>query len=338
MRAVLGETGMAFDVVKDMTLPSKADAYRFRARGLLTEGGSSLAWAGEATGGVYLDRTNPVQPGIGDKPRVVLIPVSTSDPDANAYYVHVYQTGTFTVSASKDTTWTYSNEKFLYANNGFEPGGRGVKYYNSLGEAKGSKDSVAIWKLVTLKDLKNAIKETYAYDEEPSNITFSIKDPWLIRTKKRAEMWQIVPANLLTNEFEKNYSGLSKYGPYFHGEAWGKSGSVTQTLTVKHPGWYLLTCSGFYRRSAGSDMTAYLFAQDDNKQSLERAKQRTPLYVLSDANLTKFTSADGDSYLQAGQALTAGKYARNSVMIYVYGNGFRSITSCYNIVVSTPLC
>lgn len=204
MRAVLGETGMAFDVVKDKTLPSKADAYRFRARGLLTEGGSSLAWAGEATGGVYLDRTNPVKPGIGDKPRIVLIPVNTSDPLANAYYVHVYQTGTFTVSASKDTTWAYSNEKFLYANNGFEPGGRGIRYYNSLEEAKSSKDSVAIWKLVTLKDLKKAIKETYAYNEEPSNITFSIKDPWLIRTKKRAEMWKIVPANLLTNEFEKN--------------------------------------------------------------------------------------------------------------------------------------
>lgn len=321
MRAVLGETGMAFDVVKDMTLPSKADAYRFRARGLLTEGGSSLAWAGEAYGAVYLDRTNPVQPGIGDKPRVVLIPVSTSDPLAKAYYVHVYQTGSFTVSASKDTTWAYSNEKYLYANSGMEEGGRGIRYYNSLEEAKSSKDSVAIWKLVTLKDLKKAIKETYAYNEEPSNITFSIKDPWLIRTKKRAEMWKIVPANLLTNEFEKGYSGLSKYGPYFHGEAWGKSGSVTQTFTVKHPGWYLLTCSGFYRRSVGSDMTAYLFAQDDNKQSLERAKQRTPLYVLSDANLTKYSSADGDSYLQAGQALTAGKYARNSVMIYVYGNG-----------------
>ena len=153
MKAVLGETGMAFDVVKDKTLPSKADAYRFRARGLLTEGGSSLAWAGEAYGAVYLDRTNPVQPGIGDKPRVVLIPVSTSDPNAKAYYVHVYQTGSFTVSASTDTTWTYSVEKYLYANNAMEEGGRGIRYYNSLEDAKSSKDSVAIWKLVTLKDL-----------------------------------------------------------------------------------------------------------------------------------------------------------------------------------------
>ena len=117
MKAVLGETGMAFDVVKDMTLPSQANAYRFYSRGLLTEGGSSLAWAGEAGSAVYLDRTNPVNPSKGDKPRIVLIPVNTSDPHAKAYYVHVYQTGKFTVSASKDTTWAYSNEKYLYANN-----------------------------------------------------------------------------------------------------------------------------------------------------------------------------------------------------------------------------
>jgi len=232
MKAVLGETGMAFDVVKDMTLPSKDDAYRFYAKGLLTEGGSSLAWAGKPGTAVYLDRTNPVDTAKGDKPRIVLIPVNTSDPLAKAYYVHVYQNGSITISASKDTTWTYSVEKYLYANNVMEEGGRGVSYYNSLAEAKSSKDSVAIWKLVTLKDLKNAIKETYAYDEEPSNITFSIKDPWLIRTKKRAEMWKIVPANLLTNEFKEGYSVKSQYGPHFHGEAWGKSGSVTQTFTV----------------------------------------------------------------------------------------------------------
>ena len=42
-------------------------------------------------------------------------------------------------------------------------------------------DSLSLWKIVTLKDLKGMIKDMYRANEEPANVSYVMKDPWVMR-------------------------------------------------------------------------------------------------------------------------------------------------------------
>lgn len=135
------------------------------------------------------------------------------------------------------------------------------------------------WKIVTLKDLKEAFKEQYASDQDPADATFLIEDQDFSRSNKKVEKW--VPDGFkwafYNNNIKKTYRFLSgkeynyyvgmgcvksdgyqtKYGRYWIGSVRNlkdlyssssahANGTLTQTVTVLKAGWYRVYCDGFY--------------------------------------------------------------------------------------------
>ena len=58
-------------------------------------------------------------------------------------------------------------------------------------------DSLSLWKIVTLKDLKGMIKDMYRANEEPANVSYVMKDPWVMRSTIRHKNWDITPQDAL---------------------------------------------------------------------------------------------------------------------------------------------
>ena len=149
-------------------------------------------------------------------------------------------------------------------------------------------NNLGYWKIVTLKDLKEAFKEQYASDQEPADATFLIEDQDFSRSNKKVEKW--VPSNFkwefynATDETyrfksteEYNYyvgmgcvksDGYQRlYGRYWIGSVRNleklyssssayANGTLTQTVTTLKAGWYRVYCDGFY--SPGNSWTSTL--------------------------------------------------------------------------------
>jgi len=87
---------------------------------------------------------------------------------------------------------------------------------------------------------------------------------------------------------------------------------MSQTVTVTHPGWYIISCKGFAYKSGNSGITAKLFAKDNNG---------TKTYASKSAELYSVTDISNmGNYLARGRKFIEGEYANNNVMIYVDGD------------------
>lgn len=219
-----------------------------------------------------------------------------------------------------------------------------------------SNDLNSQWKIVTLKDLKDAFKETYASDESPADATFLIADQNFNRSNKFVGQWAI--AGGLTQSFNTNnysfnpgatgfppyhptyYVGMgasgsnnyqTEYAKYWMGNVRNvnnsnhANGTVTQTVTILKKGWYVLSCDGFYNADNGSGLKSSLFARvegstaGESNVTVELNKFNHEFsYTMQD--LTKDYNSEQISvkspYVKAGQLFEEGKY-QNSLVVYI---------------------
>ena len=310
----LGDTGLPFYVMRDGNLPADPDGYRFYSKGVQTEVGSSLAMT--TNGKIFVDR--PLKAlSYFDRARIRLTKVDGTDANTHMYYLSAYQNGTLVektgankTGTSADSTWTYSKEWYVVASKTLTTDNASVAYNQDFNKVKAMADSLSLWKIVTLKDLKGMIKDMYRANEEPANVSYVMKDPWIMRSTIRATNWDITPAGSLYNDI--NDLRLTTTGMLSHAEFQGKTGTMSQTVTVTHPGWYIISCKGFAYKSGTTDITAKLFAKDNNG-TRDYASKSVELYSITDiSNMRR--------YVERGRKFLEGEYANNNVMIYVDGD------------------
>ena len=150
------------------------------------------------------------------------------------------------------------------------------------------------WKLVTLKDLKEAFRDQFASAEAPADATFLMSDPDFVRSHSGITNWTVT--GFLSAEEEDNshnniyafnvkapntyYVGVGQFNGYpdkytrVYGSYWNASirnlgnnakanGTVSQKVTTLKKGWYKVSCDGFFSPGTGSGMKASLFANVD---------------------------------------------------------------------------
>ncbi len=150
------------------------------------------------------------------------------------------------------------------------------------------------WKLVTLKDLKEAFRGQFASAEAPADATFLMSDPDFVRSHSGITNWTVT--GFLSAEEEDNshnniyafnvkapntyYVGVGQlndwpdtytrvYGSYWNasirnlGNNTNANGTVSQKVTTLKKGWYKVSCDGFFSPGTGSGMKASLFANVD---------------------------------------------------------------------------
>ena len=310
----LGDTGLPFYVIKDGNLPADPDGFRFYSKGVQTEAGSSLAMT--RNGKLFVDR--PLQAlSYFDRARIRLTKVDGTDANTHMYYLSAYQNGTLVAKTgadktgtSADSTWTYSKEWYAVATKRLTRDNTSVAYDQDFNKVKAMADSLSLWKIVTLKDLKGMIKDMYRANEEPANVSYVMKDPWIMRSTIRSTNWDITPEGSLFNDVGE--LRFESTGMLSHAEFQGKTGTMSQTVTVTHPGWYIISCKGFAYKSGSSDITAKIFAKDNNG-TRDYASKSAELYSVTDiSNMRR--------YLDRGRKFLEGEYANNNVMIYVDGD------------------
>ena len=310
----LGDTGLPFYVIKDGNLPADPDGFRFYSKGVQTEAGSSLAMT--RNGKLFVDR--PLQAlSYFDRARIRLTKVNGTNANTHMYYLSAYQNGTLVAKTgadktgtSADSTWTYSKEWYAVATKRLTRDNTSVAYDQDFNKVKAMADSLSLWKIVTLKDLKGMIKDMYRANEEPANVSYVMKDPWIMRSTIRSTNWDITPEGSLFNDVGE--LRFESTGMLSHAEFQGKTGTMSQTVTVTHPGWYIISCKGFAYKSGTSDITAKLFAKDNNG-TRDYASKSAELYSVTDiSNMRR--------YLDRGRKFLEGEYANNNVMIYVDGD------------------
>ena len=310
----LGDTGLPFYVIKDGNLPADPDGFRFYSKGVQTEAGSSLSMT--RNGKLFVDR--PLQAlSYFDRARIRLTKVNGTDANTHMYYLSAYQNGTLVektgankTGTSADSTWTYSKEWYAVATKRLTGDNTTVAYEQDFNKVNAMADSLSLWKIVTLKDLKGMIKDMYRANEEPANVSYVMKDPWIMRSTIRSTNWDITPAGSLYDDV--NLLKTAGTGMLSHAEFQGKTGTMSQTVTVTHPGWYIISCKGFAYKSGSSDITAKLFAKDNNG---------TKAYASKSAELYSVTNISNmRSYVDRGRKFLEGEYANNNVMIYVDGD------------------
>lgn len=151
------------------------------------------------------------------------------------------------------------------------------------------------WKLVTLKDLKEAFRGQFASAEAPADATFLMSDPDFVRSHSGITNWTVTGFQYTPQKAngDKNinafdvaspntyYVGVGQfngwpdqytrdYGSYWNasirnlGNTAKANGTVSQKVTTLKKGWYKVSCDGFFSPGTGSGMKASLFANVDN--------------------------------------------------------------------------
>lgn len=216
------------------------------------------------------------------------------------------------------------------------------------------------WKLVTLKDLKEAFKAKFASAEAPADATFLMSDPDFVRSHSGIVNWtvtgfQYTPqkanGNKDINAFDVEspntyYVGVGQfngwpdqytrdYGSYWNasirnlGNNTNANGTVSQKVTTLKKGWYKVSCDGFFSPGTGSGMKASLFANVDGTtdgRSNVSAMLNTfgKEFTYDQTALTKiYKAADAGTespYVKAAKLFEEGKY-NNSILVYVPADG-----------------
>lgn len=216
------------------------------------------------------------------------------------------------------------------------------------------------WKLVTLKDLKEAFRGQFASAEAPADATFLMSDPDFVRSHSGITNWTVT--GFLSAEEEDNshkniyafnvkdpntyYVGVGQFNGYpdkytrVYGSYWNASirnlgnntnanGTVSQKVTTLKKGWYKVSCDGFFSPGPGSGMKASLFANVDNTtdgRSNVSAMLNTfgKEFTYNQTDLTEtYNSAKAGTespYVKAAKRFEEGKY-NNSILVYVPADG-----------------
>lgn len=281
---------------------------------------------------VYIDRgtvVNGVVNGVLDW--------TFNDVGNNTYTIHCYNDETLYPPYNN-----MEGDIYLYLQPGTED-----RLLMSYPHSVQSDDKYAQWKIVTLKDLKNAFKATFASDEKPADATFLIKDQNFSRSNVNIDKWVI--SGLSSHPKPENYSFYPDAGTYYVGMGSTKSndyqakyaaywigcirnigddshanGTVTQTVTVLRKGWYILSCDGFYNATNGSNMTSTFFANvqgnasGESNVSAELNRFNGEItYTVAELTRTYQSNTDPESpYVKIGKLFNKGRY-ENKLVVYV---------------------
>lgn len=213
------------------------------------------------------------------------------------------------------------------------------------------------WKLVTLKDLKEAFKAKFASAEAPADATFLMADPDFTRSHSDIDKWVVsgflFSKTATSHSFSQEqsytyYVGMGQepnnnskyqrsYGSYWNasirnlGNNTNANGTVSQEVTTLKKGWYKVSCDGFFSPGPGSGMKASLFANVDGITD-GRSNVSAMLNVFGkeftydQTTLTKLykeTDADAGTespYVEAAKLFETGVY-NNSILVYVPADG-----------------
>ncbi len=181
------------------------------------------------------------------------------------------------------------------------------------------------WLLVTKKDLKARLDAQHkeAKYTDPADATFFISDQAIQRSKidQTRKFWE----GFYETGSDNNYGGssalLSRNGKYWHAYKEGtKTGTVIyQKFQVTKPGWYRVTCDGFYY-SEKANMRVYLYGKSINKNNTTKT-YKSSIARIANNTFTNFGTGN-DLIVNEGAALYDGKYT-NMVMVYVDQDGFQ---------------
>ena len=216
------------------------------------------------------------------------------------------------------------------------------------------------WKLVTLKDLKEAFRGQFASAEAPADATFLMSDPDFVRSHSGITNWTVT--GFLSAEEEDNshkniyafnvkdpntyYVGVGQFNGYpdkytrVYGSYWNASirnlgnntnanGTVSQKVTTLKKGWYKVSCDGFFSPGTGSGMKASLFANVDgttdgrsNVSAMLNTFGKEFTYDQTDLTETYNSAKAGTEspYVKAAKRFEEGKY-NNSILVYVPADG-----------------
>lgn len=213
------------------------------------------------------------------------------------------------------------------------------------------------WKLVTLKDLKEAFRGQFASAEAPADATFLMSDPDFVRSHSGIDKW-VVSVFLFSkiaaiHSFKQEkpntyYVGVGQfngwpdqytrvYGSYWNasirnlGNNTNANGTVSQKVTTLKKGWYKVSCDGFFSPGTGSGMKASLFAKVDgttdgrsNVSAMLNTFGKEFTYDQTDLtetyNSAKAIAGTESPYVKAAKLFEEGKY-NNSILVYVPADG-----------------
>mgnify|MGYP001668765202 CR=1 FL=1 len=213
------------------------------------------------------------------------------------------------------------------------------------------------WKLVTLKDLKEAFRGQFASAEAPADATFLMSDPDFVRSHSGIDKWvvsgflfsKIAAIHSFKQELPNTYYvGVGQfngwpdqytrdYGSYWNasirnlGNNTNANGTVSQEVTTLKKGWYKVSCDGFFSPGTGSGMKASLFANVDNTTD-GRSNVSAMLNTFGNEftynktdltetyNSTKAIAGTESPYVKAAKLFETGKY-NNSILVYVPADG-----------------
>ena len=213
------------------------------------------------------------------------------------------------------------------------------------------------WKLVTLKDLKEAFRGQFASAEAPADATFLMSDPDFVRSHSGIDEW-VVSGFLFSkiaaiHSFKQEkpntyYVGVGQfngwpdqytrvYGSYWNasirnlGNNTNANGTVSQKVTTLKKGWYKVSCDGFFSPGTGSGMKASLFANVDgttdgrsNVSAMLNTFGKEFTYDQTDLtetyNSAKAIAGTESPYVKAAKLFEEGKY-NNSILVYVPADG-----------------
>lgn len=213
------------------------------------------------------------------------------------------------------------------------------------------------WKLVTLKDLKEAFRGQFASAEAPADATFLMSDPDFVRSHSGIDKW-VVSGFLFSkiaaiHSFKQEkpntyYVGVGQfngwpdqytrvYGSYWNasirnlGNNTNANGTVSQKVTTLKKGWYKVSCDGFFSPGTGSGMKASLFANVDgttdgrsNVSAMLNTFGKEFTYDQTDLtetyNSAKAIAGTESPYVKAAKLFEEGKY-NNSILVYVPADG-----------------
>lgn len=213
------------------------------------------------------------------------------------------------------------------------------------------------WKLVTLKDLKEAFRGQFASAEAPADATFLMSDPDFVRSHSGIDKW-VVSGFLFSkiaaiHSFKQEkpntyYVGVGQfngwpdqytrvYGSYWNasirnlGNNTNANGTVSQKVTTLKKGWYKVSCDGFFSPGTGSGMKASLFANVDgttdgrsNVSAILNTFGKEFTYDQTDLtetyNSAKAIAGTESPYVKAAKLFEEGKY-NNSILVYVPADG-----------------
>lgn len=271
-------------------------------------------------------------------------------------FTKVGSENTYTIHCNNDETgYNMHGKRYLHVSTSASSSNRlELDYPTSVTDNNGR------WKIVTLKDLKDAFKEQYASEEDPADATFLIKNQNFSRSSKEIEKWEKTgftskytnseyflfdPATSYTYYVgmgcQKSDGYQTEYGRYWIGSVRNlgnnanANGTLIQKVTVLKAGWYKVSCDGFYATNSStsnmkSELVAYVTGHTTgtsstsvtlNKFKKEFTYTKDDLtHVYTADNLASSSSPRVSPYIKAAKLFEEAKY-NNSVMVYVPNDG-----------------